>query len=443
MSIRDFLVFITFFSILPFGLVRPFIGVLLYAWVSLMNPHRLAWGPAYDFPFAMLAAAVTLLGLTTAYLRNSEEYRLPMERETKLLVVLWMLFFITTFTSLLPDVAWVEFERISKIMLMTFLIMVLINDAQKLRWLVIIVAFSIGFYGFKGGLFSIARGGQSMIWGPGGFIGGNTSLGLAMNMVLPMIFYLGRTEQKKWIKILCYLAFLLTILAVMFTYSRGAFLGLIVVLGLLLARFKMGALVAIVMLGIVSIPVAIQFVPEKFVERVESIGEYQQDGSANKRLNAWSTAWQVALARPLTGGGYQIIDDVPTAQLFNPEFTERDVGVHSVYFEVLAENGFITATVFVALMVSAIFSLRRMRKKLRDQPDHHFNDYSHMLELSIIAYAVSGTFLELASFDLFYTNLAMVVVMKALLSRQLAEDGATAKGPATPFVRVSPLRTTT
>ena len=32
------------------ALKRPWIGVMLWTWLSIMNPHRFAWGMAYSAP---------------------------------------------------------------------------------------------------------------------------------------------------------------------------------------------------------------------------------------------------------------------------------------------------------------------------------------------------------------------------------------------------------
>ena len=47
---------------LPFVLRRPQLGVMMYVWISVMNPHRYTWSFAYDFNFAMIVAVVTLAG---------------------------------------------------------------------------------------------------------------------------------------------------------------------------------------------------------------------------------------------------------------------------------------------------------------------------------------------------------------------------------------------
>ena len=45
------------------ALRRPWIGIMLWTWLSIMNPHRYTWGFAYNAPLAAIAAASVILGL--------------------------------------------------------------------------------------------------------------------------------------------------------------------------------------------------------------------------------------------------------------------------------------------------------------------------------------------------------------------------------------------
>lgn len=140
----------------------------MWSWLGYMNPHRLTWGPGFDFPFVQTAAITTLIGF--AYLATKEG-RIPSfqwRRETVLLLLLWLIFTITTIFSLQPDYAWPEFWGITKILLMTFMTIVLIDDERKYRILLLVIAVSIGFYGVKGGIYSILSGGHSTVLGPVG-----------------------------------------------------------------------------------------------------------------------------------------------------------------------------------------------------------------------------------------------------------------------------------
>jgi probable O-glycosylation ligase (exosortase A-associated) len=236
---------------------------------------------------------------------------------------------------------------------------------------------------------------------------------------LPIIFYLSKLEREWWKRILWQLTFFLTVLTIMFTYSRGAVLGLMAVLGLLFMRLKLKTKLMVAFVFLFALPLFMSFVPEQWFERMETIKTYTEDRSAMSRIEAWAVAWKLALDRPLTGGGFDIINDPAMYDRYDPDAFLR-TGVHSVYFEVLAENGFITLAIFLALLFSCIVSLRKMRRLCRLNNFRRFEYYSHMLEISLYGYAITGIFLELAGFDLFYHVIAMVIVLKALLHRELA-----------------------
>ena len=79
-----------------------------------------------------------------------------------------------------------------------FVAMILINTKEKLNWLVLTIALSIGFYGVKGGVFTIVHGGAYRVQGPpGSFIDGNNELGLALAMTVPLFWYAARQSLHK------------------------------------------------------------------------------------------------------------------------------------------------------------------------------------------------------------------------------------------------------
>jgi hypothetical protein len=71
---RDIVLAIVLGVLAPIGLLHPWIGVLLWSWVSLMSPHRMTYGFMYDAPVAMLTGVVTLAGL----LLSRDPKRLPL-----------------------------------------------------------------------------------------------------------------------------------------------------------------------------------------------------------------------------------------------------------------------------------------------------------------------------------------------------------------------------
>jgi probable O-glycosylation ligase (exosortase A-associated) len=171
---RDIVVTLVIFGLLPYAYKRPVIGIYIWAWLSYMNPHRLCWGFAQDLPFAQIVAIVTLLGW---FASKDEPKRIPWTRESVILLlfILWML--VTTIYSFYPIMAWEQMDKIWKVQLMIFVTMTLINTKQRLIILVWVIAVSLGFYGVKGGIFTILNGGAYRVQGPmNTFIGGNNEM---------------------------------------------------------------------------------------------------------------------------------------------------------------------------------------------------------------------------------------------------------------------------
>ena len=235
MSVRDIVVTLIVVGSLPFCLTRPWIGILMWSWIGYMNPHRLTWSFAYTMPFAMMVAVATLTGL----LFTRERKPLPKTIETYLLLALWVLFVISTLGAYNPTGAWDQLDKVSKILLVTFITMLLFQDAYKLKLLLYVMALSIGFYGLKGGIWAIVTGGGNSVLGPpDSFIAGNTEIGLAINMVIPLLVLLIRFEERRWVKMGLRATLFFSIPAVLFTYSRGAVVGLGVVLTLMFVKSK-------------------------------------------------------------------------------------------------------------------------------------------------------------------------------------------------------------
>ncbi len=91
---RGLIFFVVFFALLPIVFKRPYVGILMWYWVSLMNPHRVIYGFAADIPYAMLVAVVTLG--SWLLLHSEEPKALVRDRTTFLLIALMMWISLTT-----------------------------------------------------------------------------------------------------------------------------------------------------------------------------------------------------------------------------------------------------------------------------------------------------------------------------------------------------------
>jgi len=406
---RDY-IFLTFLFIsLPISFLIPFYGLLIYLCIGYLNPHRLTWGVAYSFPAAQVIAIATLLGTLAG-----GHFWVPIKRESIVIFLLWIMFTISSLFSIYPKDAWAQWFDVSKVFLMTFLTIILVDNEAKLRTLLLITSLSIAVYGLKGGLFSILKGGKYVVYGPpDSFIEANNSLGLALDMVIPILWYMGKVETRRMLKIILYSVMMFSGIAVMFTYSRGAFLGLIVVFLGILAKTKRLSLVLIFIISAVTF--GLYLVPGKWLDRQATIINYQEDNSAMDRLNEWHFSWNVAMDRPLYGGGFNVYSQ-ETYDHYLPEFGKW-WDAHSIFFSILAEHGFIALFLFIILLYFCFMSLRSLREEIRLGNSVSAETYKAMLQISLLGYVIPGAFLDAAYFDLFYTIVASIIVLKILGER--------------------------
>lgn len=440
MPIRDIVLSVVMLVLLPAGFLHPWIGILVWSWLGYMNPHRQVWGFARDMPWAMLVALAVLAGIPFAKDRKP----IPWLRETFLLAALWGMYSLTTLTAMYPDEAWEQWQKVSKVLLFTFITMMFFQDRRRLRCLFLVIALSLGFYGLKGGVFSVLTGGQHRVQGPdASFFAGNTTVGVAMLMALPFLYYLQEDEPRKWLRHLLRITFWASAVAVIFTYSRGAMLGLPVVLGLLFlkrggGRRLIAGISAAVLLGGLFLAVAPYVIPQKWWDRMATIQSYEEEGSAMSRLKAWKVAYQLASDRPLTGGGFLALEHEEIYLRYGAPWGKHSA--HSIYFGVLGDHGFIALGLFVSLILLCFWSLFTLRWTTRRLPSGDwFRRSALMLEASLAAYAVTGAFFTLAYFDLFYHLVSLVVMLRVLARQEIA--ALKEAGPATAVLDIPGQRT--
>ena len=405
---RDLLVTAIVFGALPFIFKRPWIGIMLWCWLGYMNPHRQTWGFAYDFPFAFVTAIVTI----TAFLLSREKKEMVWTRETVLLLIFvgWMFF--TTFFAFYPESAWVQWDKVWKIQLMVFLTVMIIKERRHLHWMIWIIALSLGYYGVKGGIFTIVHGGVYRVQGPAGtFFGGNNEMALVLVMLIPLIRYLHLQATQRWVRMGLAGAMVLSGVAAIGSQSRGGLVA-IAAMGLFLwlkSRHKLmiSAYIA------VAVAIVAAVMPQAWYDRMYTIQAYQEDGSALGRINAWHTAFNVAKDQ-ITGGGFETFQR-PTFRQYAPEpFRVHDV--HSIYFEIMGEHGFIGFAMFILLAVLTWLRASQVIRECKRDPERKWAaDLAAMIQVSLVGYGAGGAFLGLAYFDLTY-HLMIILVLAAKFS---------------------------
>lgn len=434
---RDLLILGIVFGSLPFILIRPWLGILMWYWIGLMNPHRLAWGVAVNFPVAQVVALAALGSL----LLTKDRKPIPITRETLLLGLFTIHITITTYFAWAPT-AWNQWDTVMKILLLTFITLMLIHGRERITWLIIIAVLSIGFYGLKGGIFSLATGGAYNVLGPRrSFIEGNTNLGMALIMVLPLMLVMARAAREgrlgislldRWrtpLGYFGYATFGLTVIAILFTYSRGAWVGLALVAPFIYLKMRYKfvlALTSILMVGSI-----LAMLPERLVDRFETIQAYQDDYSAMQRLQAWGVNWNMAMDRPLVGTGFNNPDIGSGLWLSYANWVEpwasQARAAHSIFFQVIGHHGFLGGFIYFTMMLLTVLALRRIHREAASHPSTAWmKDIAWALMVGFVGFFVAGAFIDMAYFPLVYVFLALTVLMKRELDQAEATETRTA-----------------
>lgn len=413
---------------------QPAVGAYLWAWLSLMNPHKLTFGFAHSMPFALATAAVTLLALTFTKKRHA----FPLTAVTLLQVLLLVWMTLTCFFAWnTPEIILERWVFVAKIQVMLFATWMLLRGRWQIELLVWIVALSVGFYGIKGGIWTIATGGGGRVWGPpGGMIQDNNSLAIALVMLVPLMAYLYQVQTRRWLRATLLVVIVLVAFSILGSQSRGALLALLAMslfMGLKSTR-PMQAMLALSVLLMVAIP----FMPDTWFDRMLTIQSYDAESSAMSRVYSWTTLWNAARDNPITGVGFRADDDAVYARYApdGPEFdifTKKAWVAHSIYFQMMGEHGFVGLALFIALFGVTWLRAGQLARRAKNLPD--FSDWvpklMPMVQVSLIGYAVGGAFLSLAYFDLPYYIVSFVILIEATMREAPASRAPAGVAPGT------------
>lgn len=402
---RDLIILAIVIAGATIAIWRPWIGVLLWTWLSIMNPHRYTWGIAYDAPVAAIAAVSVLIGFLFTKYRQSPFQGTP--------VVIFLLFFLWMTLSWLMGYDttgdYPQWDKVMKIYLMTFVALMLLNHKQKIIAFAWVTVMSLAILGAKGGLFTVLTAGAHRVWGPAGsFIADNNHFALALIMTIPLLHFLQLQLRAGWARHAMTGMMLLCAAAAIGSHSRGALLAIAAMTAVLWWRSEKKLLlgVAILFMLLVFLP----FMPEHWWDRMSSIQNYEEDGSAMGRINAWIVAWEVA-KNNFFGGGMSYQHALYFSLYGVYETVVR--AAHSIYFQILGNHGFIGLLLYLLLWITTYRTAAWLRKHGKTIPQAKWaSDLGAMAQVSLVGFAVGGAFLSMPYFDLPYNIMVMVVLAR-------------------------------
>jgi hypothetical protein len=215
-------------------------------------------------------------------------------------------------------------------------------------------------------------------------------------------------------RVLYILAFIIIVLAILATYSRGAMVSLMAMLvcGLLLDRKTWALLPAIPFVGVVSF----FLLPPAFIDRFESIFTLPARGAG--RLDIWLVGTRIIKAHPVLGVGLGNFGEAFSKYLPNTPGVrrafEQGMGPHNVLVGVFGELGVVGLVLFIIVIgltiIRAAMDVMRSERASELQVDALVKG----IVLGLIGMLVASMFVDLRYRKIFWLFLALAEVPRRL-----------------------------
>jgi putative inorganic carbon (hco3(-)) transporter len=399
-------------------------GLFLYTLALYFRPYE--WHPSLyglvnlSFWFAVFTLAVFIP--TQLALENRPTVR---TREVNCVLVLCGLALVSILVAIDRGEAWGYFSDVYIKIVIMFIVMVNVTRTElRLKGLMFLalvsgcmmswIAFAdyrAGNFGFEG--YRVGKLNHGMFTNP-------DDVGLHLVMMIPIALALLFTARSLLKKSLYGMCALLMTAGTIFTFSRGAFLGLVGAVAVLGWKFGRRNKLVFFALFFVFLAVLLIFAPGHYATRLLSIFDHSLDpvGSATARTALLLRSIYIMLTHPLLGVGLSNF----------PFYSLQGKLSHNAYTEVGAELGIPALIVYVMLMVWSLKHLGRIeRETYEHRRTSRFYGLAVGFQASMVAYMIASFFISVAfGWNLYYL-VGYAVCLRRLYETQELKQGTKAE----------------
>ncbi|HEY8504720.1 MAG TPA: O-antigen ligase family protein [Gemmataceae bacterium] len=397
------------------SLFSPFTGLLVYVCFAILKPEAL-WH--WSVPVGNYSRTVALALLAGWALHGFGNWNFGRARPiVYCLLGYWAWMVLSAFGAAAPERAWAWVEAQSKVLLPCLAGITLIDSTRRLKQLAWVIVLSQGYLAYEFNMAYLAGSNRLEKYGFANM--DNNSVAVALVTCCGLGLFLALSTPRWWMKVLALGPVALMIHAVLFSFSRGGMLGLVVtgVVAFLLIPKRPVHYLFLVLTVLGGLRLAGPEVTEEFLSSFAD--PEQRDVSAESRIELWGICLEVMRDRPLTGLGP-----------WHFPYHAQEFGLtpmkeaHSLWLQTGAELG-VPGLLF--LLGFYLICLRRLWPVTRESypaADPWHRDAARMVIAALSGFIVSAQFVSLAGLETpFYITLIGAGVLKLESARAAARAG--------------------
>ncbi len=379
----------------------PVFAVMLYQLVYFMNPELRWWGASIpDISYSFITVIVMIVTLLFSYQRLSNFTSWRKQPAFKWILLLLAMYYIVGIFALVPDVHSIFTFNFLKLIVIIFVVYKIVDRSlyfDYVLWAYIIGASYIGYYaGFVG------RDGSGRVEGIGMIdTGGDANMTAAalVPAIIMILYYVWLGSYK--VRLLCVVCAAFLVNGLVLINSRGAFVGCVVGATLFLGymifsgqqrKGQRATAIAVIVFGLIG---AFSLTDQSFWERMGTLQEVEDgDASGSHRIDFWLATFDVMRDFPMGVGinGFEAV-----SRFYLPaHYFERGSAkaVHSTWFQLLAEAGWLGLIFFCCLLRCLYIQLKNAKKYLLSVK--FTNQYFHVLvlESAFLGYLCAASFIN-------------------------------------------------
>lgn len=421
-------IFIVFAIVIGIFL-NPYIGILIFLMGAIIHPAQIIGESVAGFHLARNLAFLMLF----AWLFHILVYRdfgMIKSRQNWFVLGFGVMMLCSSLRHI--DFSFPNFVELLKLLILYFMI---INLVKKPKQVFLIVWFLI-FLGLIAGVIGVYQYFNNIgLYSPEDGVLRITGTSLDPNdyamhlvMIFPLLISLFFIVRNVIIRLILITTSILLLSNIIFTFSRGGFVGLgvVILFSFIMLIIQKRIKPVGVMILLISFILLLFFIPATYWTRMLTTLN-PSEASASARLESWKAGLNMMKDHPIIGVGLGVFayEYALRASIATDEFKVKIPRfAHNSYIQVGAEIGVIGLTFFLLLIFFSFRDISKAQRIFREKNEIALSDICQFLGVGLIGYAVCGMFLTQAYLTMFWIVVPLVVAMKEIaLTISTPEEG--------------------